>query len=360
MTTVLVVDDSALMRRSIRRAFEAEGDFEVHVAHDGQDALERITALHPDVVTLDINMPVMDGLTCLSHIMTDHPVPVVMLSSLTTRGALATFEALELGAVDFVPKPDGTVSLRLAEVVPHLVAKVRAAAGSRRARTPVRPRVGMVREQAKRPRTSPSSRDIPGVVVIGISTGGPKMLEGIVAALPADFPYPVLVAQHMPPHFTRVFAERLDAMSAVSVMEVNKAHPLHAGTVYLGAGGTDLVVERRLGRLVAAPMTEDATLWHPSVDRLVESAMHVVPADRIIGVQMTGMGNDGAVRFAELHQRGGHTVAESERSSVVFGMPRELIELGGASVVLDGSDIAGHLIERVTLAQTARHRLASA
>ncbi len=341
---VLIVDDSALMRRTIRQAFEAEGDFETFQARDGLEALERVRTLRPDVMTLDINMPGMDGLTCLSHIMTEMPLPVVMVSSLTEKGALATFEALEIGAVDYVPKPDGTISLRLAEVIPQLVAKVRAAAGARTDGGALH-RVRKVRERKARATRTATTAAVHGAVLIGVSTGGPKTLEEMLPELPGNFPLPVLVAQHMPANFTRVFAERMGSLSQVPVLEVSRPEPLRPGHVYVGQGGSDIVIERRLGRLVALAAEEDASLWHPSVSRLVSSAMEVLPPEALIGVQLTGMGDDGAAEMADLRRRGGHTIAESEASSIVFGMPRELIEKNGASEVLDAPDIADRLIQ---------------
>ncbi len=347
--TVLVVDDSALMRRYLRQILEAEGDIRVVTARDGEDALRQIEAHDPDVVTLDINMPVMDGLTCLAHIMTEFPRPVVMVSSLTEKGAVATFEALELGAVDYIPKPGGTVSLNIKEIGPELVAKVRAAvrAKVRRGRKPAlrvpesSGRRGAVARGAGRARGG----RVPGLVLIGVSTGGPRTLEEILPRLPGNFPWPVVVAQHMPASFTRVFARRLDGLCALRVMEVDRAVPLEPGGVYVGRGDADVVVGKRLGRSVALSVPEDPQyLWHPSVDRLVWSALEHFPAAHLIGVELTGMGYDGAEAMAELHRRGGRTVAESEETAVVYGMPRELIERGGADAVLPADRIAEQLV----------------
>ncbi len=344
--TVLVVDDSALMRRYLRQMLEAEPDMRVITARDGRDALRQIEAHDPDVVTLDINMPVMDGLTCLAHIMSSFPRPVVMVSSLTEKGAVATFEALELGAVDYIPKPGGTVSLNIKEIGPELVAKVRAAARAkvREARRPMdrKPAAGRVARPARRPA---GRVEVPGLVLVGVSTGGPRTLEEILPRLPADFPWPVLVAQHMPASFTRVFARRLDGLCALRVAEVDRPVPVEPGRVYLGRGDADVVVGKRLGRLVALSLPEDPQyLWHPSVDRMVWSALEHLPAERMIGVQLTGMGHDGAEAMTELRRRGGRTVAESEDTAVVFGMPRELIERGGAEAVLPADRIAEQLV----------------
>jgi len=345
MLKVLVVDDSALMRKHLRAILQETGEFEVVTARDGRDALEQVAAENPDVITLDINMPVMDGLECLSRIMTEAPRPVVMVSSLTKEGALATFEALELGAVDYVLKPGGTMSLNLREVSEEIRAKVRAAARARRRPRPSLPRrptpvaVPRPARAALKPVT-----DIPGLVLIGVSTGGPSTLELILTELPAEFPWPVLIAQHMPARFTGVFAERLNGRCALEVREVDGLTSLQPGQILIARGEADAVVGRRAGKLVALNMPPDQSLWHPSVDRMVRSALDHFPAERLVGVELTGMGYDGAEAMAELHRRGGRTIAESEDSAVVFGMPKELIERGGADAILPAGQIADKLL----------------
>jgi two-component system chemotaxis response regulator CheB len=227
MTKLLIVDDSALMRKCLREIFEVGGKFEIVTAKNGREALAQIELHNPDVVTLDINMPEMDGLTCLSEIMTKSPRPVVMVSSITSKGAQATLEALELGAVDFVEKPGGTVSLNIETVRKELIVKVEAAARSKPRRT--RGLVQRVRQAADsrpKPRPSAPADGVGGVVVIGVSTGGPRTLEDILPELPADFPWPVVVAQHMPGAFTNSFAARLDKICALHVVEVTSALPL--------------------------------------------------------------------------------------------------------------------------------------
>jgi two-component system chemotaxis response regulator CheB len=185
---------------------------------------------------------------------------------------------------------------------------------------------------------------VAGLVLIGVSTGGPRALEDIVPRLPGDFPWPIVVAQHMPASFTGVFARRMDGVSVVEVVEVAAPVPLMPGVVYIGRGDADVVVQRRLGRLIAAPVASDDSLWHPSADRLVNSALEVMPPASMVGVLLTGMGNDGAHAMADLRQRGGRTIAESESTSVVFGMPAELIKLGGAELVLPSDAVARQLV----------------
>jgi two-component system chemotaxis response regulator CheB len=370
MRKVLVVDDSALMRRLLTSVLGQAG-FDVATARNGAEGLQRLTEWEPDVVTLDINMPEMDGLTALSLMMQARPTPVVMVSSLTEQGAQATFEALALGAVDYIAKPSGTISLSVEEIAGQLLDKVRAACRARlrtraggagsggatgsRAAVPVRvPAVAAGVREPRKPTavpTTPAGRP-DGLVLIGVSTGGPRTLEEILPQLPADFPWPVLVAQHMPSNFTDAFARRMDSLCRLNVRECSGSLPIEPGLVVIGRGGTDMVVTERLGRLVVQPRPESPDHpWHPSVDVLVHSAMRHLPASQLVGVQLTGMGDDGAREMAELKRQGGRTIAESEATSVVFGMPQELIQRGGASVVLPCHDIARQLLSWMRLPQ---------
>jgi two-component system chemotaxis response regulator CheB len=344
MTKVLIVDDSALMRKHLREIFEG-GKFEVVTAKNGREALAQIDLHNPDVVTLDINMPEMDGLTCLSEIMTKSPRPVVMVSSITTKGAQATLEALELGAVDFVEKPGGTVSLNIETVRKQLLVKVEAAARSKPRRTRgLVQRVRHAAETAPKPRPSVPADGVGGLVVIGVSTGGPRTLEDILPELPADFPWPVVVAQHMPGAFTNSFAARLDKICALQVVEVNSALPLKRGQIYIGRGNADVIVDTRLGRGIVNSVGEDSQyLWHPSVERLVRSAMRIIDPKSIVAVELTGMGNDGAEAMTALKKAGGRTIAEHESTAIVNGMPAELIRMGGALAVLPSHKIADQL-----------------
>jgi len=343
---LLIVDDSALMRKTLRDLFVSLKRYEVQTARNGADALEQIDRFNPDVVTLDVNMPEMDGLTCLSHVMARFPRPVVMVSSITRRGAQATLEALALGAVDFVEKPGGTVSLDIEKVREEIVAKVDAATRARPRMAKAIASAARSRIEASAPKARPSAGDrtIAGLVLVGVSTGGPRTLEDIVPVLPASFPWPVIVAQHMPAAFTASFAARLDTMSALHVQEVSSATPLARGNVYIGRGGADVVVERMLGRAIVKSVPEDDKFrWHPSVDRLVASATKSLPPSSLVGVQLTGMGDDGARAMTELLKAGGRTIAEDASTAIVFGMPGELIRLGGATKVLPCDHIATQL-----------------
>jgi two-component system chemotaxis response regulator CheB len=366
---LLVVDDSALMRKLLGGIFGEHRDFEVRFARDGVEALDQLLDYAPDVITLDIHMPQMDGLACLDRIMLERPCPVVMVSSLTVDGANATLDALDLGAVDFIAKPDGAISLAIDDMAQHLVAKVRAAAGAKlrrslRLRERVRHRTAAAAGGSGRPSTMPrrsgpslrrrterSTDPIAGeplhgdgLVLVGASTGGPPALDTLLSALSETFPWPILVAQHMPASFTGSLAARLDGICALAVVEVLKPTVLQRGFVYIGRGDADLIVSRRAAGLIAmtAPPRADYP-WHPSTDRLVRSAMDHLPASQLVGVLMTGMGSDGAQAMTLLRAEGGKTIAEAEETAVVWGMPGELVKANGADWVLPLPAIAGRL-----------------
>jgi two-component system chemotaxis response regulator CheB len=396
---LLVVDDSPLLRRLLGRIFVAEGDFEVAFARDGMEALAQLTAFEPDVITLDVNMPGMDGIACLDRIMIERPCPVVMVSSLTEAGADVTLEALALGAVDFIAKPKRALSLEIDNLAPALVEKVRTAAKARLRRThrlaervrlrsgptpghPLPPRrtgapgragrdpQASDREADSRHDRSPGPSDVssgtetgakpparsgsgagPGLVLVGTSTGGPPALDAVLSRLPAHFPWPIVVAQHMPASFTGPLARRLDKLCALSVREVLGPMPLLPGCVYIGRGDADVIIGRRASgpTVMAAPSLPELR-WHPSVDRLTASAMDSLDPSRLVGVLMTGMGNDGARTMGELRRRGGRTIAEAEETAVVWGMPGELVKAGGADIVAPLDRIAGRLIDLVASA----------
>jgi two-component system chemotaxis response regulator CheB len=352
---VLVVDDSALVRKLFGRVLAGEADFEVQVARNGLEALDKLESFRPDVITLDVHMPQMNGLDCLDRIMVERPCPVVMVSSLTAEGAEATLEALRLGAVDFVPKPEGAVSLRMDAFAPKLVEKIRAAAtaklrASRRLKEKVQHRMGGAAPPRREWAASDTREADPvrasgdGLVLVGTSTGGPPALEALLLPLPANFPWPILVAQHMPASFTGQLAKRLDGICEVRVVEAARPMLVQPGCVYIGRGDADLIVSRRAAGLVAMAAPSQAGYpWHPSTDRLVRSAMEHLPSSQLIGILMTGMGNDGAQAMSELHTKGGKTIAEAAETAVVWGMPGELVKAGGADWIVPLPKIAERL-----------------
>jgi two-component system chemotaxis response regulator CheB len=352
---LLIVDDSALMRRLLAELFVQDGGFEIETARTGEEAIERLHSFAPQVITLDIHMLGMDGLACLDRIMLERPTPVVMVSALTEQGADETLEAIALGAVDFIAKPAGAISLAIDAFAPQVIEKVRAAAQARlpRAhrlaerirlqRTAMSPRVPAVRPPGL-PATAAEHFPQDGIVLVGCSTGGPPALEALLMPLPADFPWPIVIAQHMPQSFTGPLARRLDRLCAITVQEVSQAVPLLAGHAYIGRGDADLLLARRPRGIVAmAAPRAPAFHWHPSVDRLVASAMPLLGPDRLIGVLMTGMGADGASEMTKLNAAGGYVVAEAEETAVVWGMPGALVRLGGASAVVPLDRIAATL-----------------
>ncbi len=349
---VLIADDSALMRREIKNIIESDPELEVvAVTRNGKEALEKTIELQPDVVALDINMPVMDGLTALQMIMMQAPRPVVMISSLTQKGALITYEALELGAVDFVGKPDGTISLNIHRVADDIRFKIKAAAKSNRRRLRYRRKHEARTLSANRIRTPQKvAEQFDKLVVIGQSTGGPNTIMDILPLLPEDFEAPVLIVQHMPGTFTPSFAERLDKHSNIHVKQAESGDIIRPGWGYLAPGDVHMTIAPRglghHGFIIRISKTPADTLHMPSVDVTMFSVAKYL-GDRAIGVLLTGMGDDGADAMVQIRQAGGRTIAESEETAVVFGMPREAIRRGGAEFVLPSHQIAQKIIELV-------------
>jgi two-component system chemotaxis response regulator CheB len=357
---VLVVDDSPLMRRLLDETLRAAGDFEIVLARNGVEALQQLHAFEPDVITLDIRMPEMDGLACLDRIMLERPCPVIMVSSLTEAGATETLEAMALGAVDFVAKPSRAISLEIEALAPILVAKIRAASKARLRRSHrlaerVRARVAdhlkpwpPAEVRSTPPVPAGTAGEIDGCVVIGASTGGPPALDALLSALPATFGWPVIVAQHMPAAFTGPLAQRLNELCAIEVVEAVRPTLLTAGRIYVAKGDADLIVSRRpAGLIVQAVPSSPEFHWHPSVDRLVDSAIDHVGARRLVGVLLTGMGDDGAAAMTRLREQGGRTIAEAEETAVVWGMPGALVRRGGAEFVAPIDKIAARVVELV-------------
>lgn len=338
---VLVVDDSALMRKLFTQAFEKEG-FIVQVARNGEEALSKAVEFQPDCITLDINMPVMDGMTCLALLRKLYPCPVIMVSSLTQKGATITLEALALGASDFVLKTGGTVSRDISNLEIPLINKINALAKTGKPARPTLKKPPVVKQRIVRTqKTTPFE-----VVLVGVSTGGPKKLEHLVTNIAPSFPIPIVISQHMPASFTCALAKRLNALSPLEVIEVDSKIPLNPGCVYLAKGDADLAFSKTGRDIFVRPVPASPSfLWHPSVDRMVDSAMNCFTPISMLCVQLTGMGCDGVAAMSKAFKEGATTIAESESTSVVFGMPKELIEAGCASFVLDSPLIVSKLNE---------------
>ncbi len=366
-----MADDSAFMRRVITDLFESQTDFQVlDTAKTGKEAIEKVIKLKPDLLTLDINMPIMDGLSALEVIMKDCPLPVVMVSSITREGADATIKAMGLGAIDFICKPNGSLS-KLDSVAEEILAKCRAAAqvkirkrlnGSlavfpppikkppttvrvalpeRKTLTAARTTTTLTRGNVKQALRATGGRASAGgrFIVLGCSTGGPNALQEFVPRLPADLPCPVLMVQHMPAGFTASLARRLNEVSAITVKEAEDHEPLKAGTVYVAPGGYHMTVaEGAGGKEISLNQNPPLGTLRPAADMLFESVAKY--GNDIVSVILTGMGQDGANGMEKIKKTGGYVIAESEETCVVYGMPKAVVDRGLADEVLPVQDIA--------------------
>jgi two-component system chemotaxis response regulator CheB len=345
---VLVVDDSALIRTLMTEIINAEADMHVvGTAPDPFVAREKIKELNPDVVTLDVELPRMNGLEFLERLMRLRPTPVVMVSSLTGAGAATTLRALELGAVDFVLKPNIDVKDGVLELAADITEKIRAAAVARvRRYAQARPAPAAVAQRVQVDRSPrPLLRSDETIIVIGASTGGTEALKDVLERIPRTSP-PILVTQHMPPGFTKSFAERLDRVCQIDVCEAQHGMRLLSGNAYIAPGAMHLLVSKR-GSVGYTHLSDgDPVNRHrPSVDVLFDSATQTYGRYTIAAI-LTGMGRDGAAGLKRLRDSEAFTVAQDEASCVVFGMPKAAIELGGATMVAPLSDIPDILMRR--------------
>jgi two-component system chemotaxis response regulator CheB len=342
---VLIVDDSALIREVLSRTLGRDGDIAVvGTAEDPIDAREKIKALNPDVVTLDIEMPNMNGLAFLDKLMRLHPLPVVMVSTLTTKGASETLLALELGAVDFVAKPSTDLAGGLEAFGANLREKVRAAATS-----DVRAKTAKPAPVAK-PRSA--AGPLGSLIAIGASTGGVEAIRVVLGDMPADCP-PIVIAQHMPAGLTPRIAARLDELSDIRVLDAEDRMPLEAGHAYVARGDWHLRVERSSGQLKCRLAQDELMSGHrPSVDVLFESVANVVGA-MAVGTILTGMGRDGARGLKLMRDKGAYTVGQSPASALVYGMPRVAFEEGAVVEQAPVEAIAGKLANALNRLKSA-------
>jgi len=345
---VLVVDDSAFMRKVISDIVNQDPHLEVvGTARDGQDALQKIQGLKPDVVTMDVEMPGMDGLAALEQLMKTNPVPVIMISSLTKQGAELTFKALQLGAVDFIAKPSGQISLDIDKVRDEIINKIKTAAGTRNKLAnfkyqevikPFEPVTGKKLEK---------SSDLKNIVLIGTSTGGPKALHEVIPRLPANTNAGILIVQHMPPGFTRSLAERLDSMSQIMVKEAEHGDKIVPGCAYIAPGDYHLTVNRPANGMheLFINLTKDPPQGghRPSVDIMLESVARNFWANMVC-VIMTGMGRDGSQGVQKVKDRGGKVIAEHQSTCIVYGMPKAAVETGCVDKVVMLQDISKEII----------------
>lgn len=347
---VLVVDDSALMRLSISDILNSDKGIEVvATARDGEEGIKKITELKPDVVTLDIEMPRLDGLNALGYIMSEIPTPVVMVSAYTQRGAEATLRALEYGAVDFVPKPSGTISRNIETIGNELIAKVKVAAA-----------VDLDNLEFIRPKKTSENyikpkpkKNVPGVkvIAIGASTGGPRALGEILPQLDSDIPAGLLIVQHMPTGFTKSFAARLDKESKVGVKEAEVGDRIEQGMVLIAPGDYHMTVRRETtgnGTTGVVSLNQDPPVFglRPTVDVMMLSVAEVYD-DKTVGVILTGMGSDGAKGMKAIKENKGKTIAQGKDTCVVYGMPKAAIEKGIVDKVVPLNKIAEQIMKMV-------------
>ena len=349
-TRVLIIDDSALMRGLLSSLLSEDPDIEVvDAAPDPLVAREMIKAHNPDVVTLDVEMPRMDGLTFLRKIMMLRPMPVVMISTLTPAGAEVTLEALEIGAVDFVAKPTNAVGPAMAALAGELRAKVKAAARTRVRARPVQP-------APRQPMRQRLERHTGKILMIGASTGGVEALKTLLMDLPPDCP-PTLVTQHMPERFTAAFASRLNRECPVAVSEATDRQRIEPGCVYIAPGGAHHLELAREGTAFVCRLTDAEPMsgHRPSVDVLFRSGARVA-GSQVIGVILTGMGKDGAEGLLELRKAGARTLGQDEATSLIYGMPRVAFERGAVERQFPLTELAGAIVERCSARPTAGAR----
>lgn len=329
---VVVVDDSALMRKIIADMINEEIDMEViDVCRNGKDLIDRLDRLNPDVITLDVEMPIMDGVSALKNMKKmGKNIPVIMLSSLTYKGAVTTIECLEAGAFDFIGKPSGSISLDINKVKDELVTKIRMAA-SRKAPSKTIP-------QVQRKEVSNKTE----AVVIGASTGGPKALTTVISALPKKLGFPILIVQHMPVGFTKAFANRLNNTCDIKVVEAEQGQIIENDTVYIAPGGYHMEVSRDK----KINLTLEPAIWgvRPAVDKLFISAAKVYNKN-LVSIVLTGMGKDGADGSIKVKESGGFTVAEHESTCTIYGMPKSAIETGIIDEILPLGQVPSKIIK---------------
>ena len=348
MKKILIVDDSALVRKQLTDMIK-ELDYDIDTARNGQEAVDMAIATQYDVITMDINMPVMDGLEAVKQIMAKKPTAILMISSLTTADAEITMDALDLGAIDYISKP-GTLNVGKVENTESIIQKIKSLS-----RIPVR-RLKVKKAPPKRERrvvstTTPSnenisSKDIEKIVLIGSSTGGPGLIDQICSSLPQNYKYPVCIVQHMPEQFTSSFASRLNRNSVLPVHETKNNMEILPGNIYLARGGVHMLFSKKTSGKIVVREEKDKgkSFFQPSVDYMMNSVLDVLKPSQVIGVLLTGIGDDGAIGMVNIKKAGGYTLGESEKSATVYGMPKVAFDNGGVSEQLDFKQILHKII----------------
>jgi len=349
--SVLIVDDSALIRKQLGDTLDKAG-YDIGFAKTGLEAVEFVKEFDFDAITMDINMPVMDGITAVREIMKIKPTPILMVSSLTSEDADITFEALDAGAIDFILKP-GTITLKLEESEREILEKVAATTSIPRNRLKIKKQATSKRLDLSKKNTeivksvsTAKHTKADGLVLIGSSTGGPGLIEEIVTAVPADYPYPIIVIQHMPENFTLGFANRLNKKSYLEVSESYVGGTATKGQVIIAKGGIHLTIAKKAsGVLVLKHKEKNQRFFTPSVDELFLSAAKVFDCKNILAVELTGIGDDGAEGMLKLREQGAYTVAEDETTAVVYGMPKSCWENGAAQKKLPFPKVLDEILE---------------
>ncbi len=336
---VLIIDDSAFMRKSLSIMLESDPDIKVvGTARNGQEGLELVKSFKPDVATLDIEMPVMDGLTALKKIMAECPTSVIMVSSLTTEGAESTLKALELGAVDFIPKELSYVNINITKIKEDLISKVKEIVKQKLIKERLN-RLKSITQPGKPEVQRYSQNQIPSIgykaVAIGISTGGPLSLQKIIPVLSEKIQIPIFIVQHMPPKFTKSLADRLNSMSKLNVKEAENGERVENGTVYIAPGGYHMTITKNGFNSSHINISEEPgyTLHRPSVDVMMNSVINTY-GKYTLGVIMTGMGKDGFEAIKNLKSLGGYSIAQDEQTCIVYGMPKAIVDAGLADNIL--------------------------
>ncbi len=344
---VLVVDDSSLVRKIITDILEKDPDITVvDTANNGKSAIFKNKELNPDVITMDIEMPIMDGLEALQEIIATNPKPVIMMSVLTQHGAEATFKALDYGAIDFVPKPSSVLSLSVDDIAAQLVSKVKAYAKFKISAPRIAKKSSREKLVAPKPSLVSSGDEINRVVGIGTSTGGPSALLSVFKELPANFSSSIFIVQHMPEGFTEAFSNRLNRVSQLQVKEAEDKDEVKPGFAYLAPGHSHMYIEGSSKKYIRLSDAQKVSGHRPSIDVLFESLADAYKKD-LVAIIMTGMGSDGAKGIKRIRQLGGHTIGQDKETSVVYGMNRVAIENGDVFDIVPLDEIAKKIVEHI-------------
>ncbi|WP_129596971.1 protein-glutamate methylesterase/protein-glutamine glutaminase [Anaerophilus nitritogenes] len=336
---VLVVDDSAFMRKIVSDIINLDQDLNVvATARNGKEAIEKIKEFSPDIVTMDVEMPILDGITTLKEIMKDHPLPVIMVSSVTMEGAEATLKALELGAVDFITKPTNIFKMNTGDMKSLLTEKIKIAAKAK-VTTRINNQPLKIKNTEKK-LWIPQNKNIKKIVAIGTSTGGPRALQDVIPYLPKNIPASILIVQHMPAGFTKSLADRLNNLSEIHVKEAENEEILQPGCAYIAPGAYHLRVIKDQGNLKIHLSKDELVSGHrPSVNAMMNSLAQI-KLNNLVGVIMTGMGSDGAEGMKNIKEQNGYTIAQDESTCVVYGMPKSAVNLGCIDQIVSLQDIA--------------------